>query len=356
MKKRIILLLVIVLGLFTITGCGNEKKQEEVIENNKTEEEIVENNKTEEELLWEDASKDIIYYKRITIYDSVEFEAIGASSGSIEGAKFSKDVDFLIRERNNNRFASKFLDLLDETNIQEIIDNGNDLEKYLLISYLCLRTNHHEGLGGSLNWVSNNMLLDENDELIKVYYRKQTYDKKGNFNVSDKTSLPYYIFEYSSPNETKNKYILSLGYYSNKFGSLYTDIDLYKYNSMKEVKKSSKIAYTKVDWVELKKDTIDKVITNNKEFLDFYIKYKNDIYYKRYDKEKNIYGESSGSYVKKDYSPSIGMTASEVEESTWGSPKKINKDTYSWGTTEQWVYDRGYIYFKNGKVTSISER
>lgn len=54
--------------------------------------------------------------------------------------------------------------------------------------------------------------------------------------------------------------------------------------------------------------------------------------------------------------PSIGMTAEEVKASTWGSPNKINKDTYSWGTTEQWVYDNyKYIYFKNGKVTSISE-
>ncbi len=55
--------------------------------------------------------------------------------------------------------------------------------------------------------------------------------------------------------------------------------------------------------------------------------------------------------------PAIGMTKDEVEDSTWGSPSKINKDTYSWGITEQWVYnDRGYIYFENGIVTSISER
>ena len=52
----------------------------------------------------------------------------------------------------------------------------------------------------------------------------------------------------------------------------------------------------------------------------------------------------------------ITKTKEEVERSTWGYPKKINKDTYSWGTKEQWVYDRGYIYFKNGVVTSISER
>ena len=55
--------------------------------------------------------------------------------------------------------------------------------------------------------------------------------------------------------------------------------------------------------------------------------------------------------------PKIGMSASEVRQSTWGYPDKINKDTYSWGTTEQWVYkNKGYIYFRNGVVTSISER
>ena len=54
--------------------------------------------------------------------------------------------------------------------------------------------------------------------------------------------------------------------------------------------------------------------------------------------------------------PQIGMTAEEVKKSSWGNPKKINKSTYEWGTTEQWVYsDNRYVYFKNGKVTSISE-
>lgn len=55
--------------------------------------------------------------------------------------------------------------------------------------------------------------------------------------------------------------------------------------------------------------------------------------------------------------PEIGMTASEVRKSTWGEPDKINKDTYSWGTNEQWVYNsKGDIYFENGVVTSMSER
>lgn len=54
--------------------------------------------------------------------------------------------------------------------------------------------------------------------------------------------------------------------------------------------------------------------------------------------------------------PEIGMTTSMVENSTWGKPKDINKSTYSWGTTEQWVYSGNrYIYFENGIVTAIQE-
>lgn len=55
--------------------------------------------------------------------------------------------------------------------------------------------------------------------------------------------------------------------------------------------------------------------------------------------------------------PQVGMTEEEVLSSAWGYPNKRNKDTYSWGTTEQWVYNNyGYVYFRNGIVTSISDR
>ena len=54
--------------------------------------------------------------------------------------------------------------------------------------------------------------------------------------------------------------------------------------------------------------------------------------------------------------PAIGMTADEVILSTWGNPKEINKSTYSWGTSEQWVYSGyRYIYLDDGIVTSIQE-
>lgn len=58
--------------------------------------------------------------------------------------------------------------------------------------------------------------------------------------------------------------------------------------------------------------------------------------------------------IKKE--PTIGMTAEQVEKSTWGKPKDINKTTYSWGVKEQWVYSNyRYIYLEDGKVIAIQE-
>lgn len=54
--------------------------------------------------------------------------------------------------------------------------------------------------------------------------------------------------------------------------------------------------------------------------------------------------------------PAIGMTEYEVRNSTWGSPKDINKTTTAYSTYEQWVYrNYRYIYFENGIVTSIQD-
>lgn len=67
----------------------------------------------------------------------------------------------------------------------------------------------------------------------------------------------------------------------------------------------------------------------------------------------------SGKYTSiynEEITPSIGMTAEEVENSTWGKPSKINKTTTRYGVHEQWVYSSGrYIYLDDGIVTAIQE-
>lgn len=51
----------------------------------------------------------------------------------------------------------------------------------------------------------------------------------------------------------------------------------------------------------------------------------------------------------------LGMTKEMCREA-WGAPDDINRTIGSWGTHEQWVYSGGnYLYFENGKLTSIQD-
>lgn len=69
--------------------------------------------------------------------------------------------------------------------------------------------------------------------------------------------------------------------------------------------------------------------------------------------KKKQEGKSSQKSIEKP-TPQIGMTASEVEASSWGKPVRKNITEYPWGKREQWVYSiYRYIYFENGRVTSI---
>jgi hypothetical protein len=48
----------------------------------------------------------------------------------------------------------------------------------------------------------------------------------------------------------------------------------------------------------------------------------------------------------------IGYTK-EMCELSWGEPKKINETITAGGKSEQWVYKDNYLYFNNGKLTSM---
>lgn len=98
-------------------------------------------------------------------------------------------------------------------------------------------------------------------------------------------------------------------------------------------------------------DYFPKYTHEIKDFSDDCI--KSDLYSIEYD--NSMYAEDET--VKDDLQePHIGMTAEQVEKSTWGKPKDINKTTYSWGVKEQWVYsDYRYIYLEDGIVTAIQE-
>lgn len=49
----------------------------------------------------------------------------------------------------------------------------------------------------------------------------------------------------------------------------------------------------------------------------------------------------------------VGMTKSEVLGSSWGKPRQINITTTADNSREQWVYDGGFLYFENNRLTTI---
>ena len=56
---------------------------------------------------------------------------------------------------------------------------------------------------------------------------------------------------------------------------------------------------------------------------------------------------------KKSQGVLIGMTEADVLDSMWGKPRKINRTTRASGESAQWVYDGGYLYFENGRLTAV---
>lgn len=77
--------------------------------------------------------------------------------------------------------------------------------------------------------------------------------------------------------------------------------------------------------------------------------------YDEWEAQKTAEKEEKEKLAKSD--PKVGMTKTEVEGCAWGKPDRKNIDEYAWGTSEQWVYkSKGYVYFKNGVVSSVSKR
>lgn len=57
--------------------------------------------------------------------------------------------------------------------------------------------------------------------------------------------------------------------------------------------------------------------------------------------------------LKRSQGVTIGMTAQDALDSSWGRPNKVNRTINARGTHEQWVYDGGYLYFQDGMLTAI---
>ena len=328
--KKISLCLVVCL-LF-ITGCSSQKSAS-------TEKEEM----SKEEKIWLDASTNAIYNQRITIKDSIMIHAKRKDSD------FADDIAVLETMKDTNTFANEFLRLLNDTNIIDVVSSGSDLEQYLLYSYLNIQTNHYEGLGIYYNWVSDKYKNLNDYKLVKVYSKQFQGDKlieEGSF------KQPWFAFCFKDKNN-QEVWVRTYGSIS-KSDNTYSTFTMYYYDSFDNLLLGESEISKAYEFNEVNSEIIDKIITNNNEFLQFYIKYKNEFYYPKFDAEKGIEGQWSNKENKKN-EPKIGMTKSEVLNSSWGTPKKKNITETTYGKHEQWVYANGYIYFDDGVVTAIQK-
>ena len=335
-------LIIISITIFLLMGCGKT---------NKNNDETIAVIPSEEEQLWIDSQKDEVYNQRIFLYD--EYSMFLPDNQY----SFNEDIDFLNSIRNENKFAEKFLKLLNNSTIKDILDSNNQIDKYVLFSYLSLSVNRCEGMCAHNKKISYKEYSDY--YVNKIYYRDKSFNSKLEPIYKSKSSWPCFIFELcKDDNKCGYLYTNPMDYIDDKdtffVSSMYTTLDYVKSETHKYwVECYVEEKEHEFNWVELDGDIIDKVINNNKSFLDFYIKYKRDYYYPRYDLENP---EPTVKYNdEKKVEPYIGMSKKDVLSSTWGKSSGVNKYKYAWGTEEQWVYDKGYIYIKDGKVYSISE-
>ena len=335
--KKVVLSFIIIFLLFITVGC-DKKSNDTVKKNTKDTSDLGKNdNLTEEEKIWISANDDEIYNERIFIRDSIMISSTKDEAGS---ASFSGDLDKLRSMTSDNLFAKKFIELYEKTNLDEILNSGTDTEKYLLYTYLNIMTNHNEGFGTTYNAIKS---LDEYPILDGYNIDSILY---SNFNNDAR-----FIFKYVSSNTDDTIYLSTLASVNGLESSFY----MYKYDYDTLIKKIDNWKNQGNIYTDLDKDTMNKVITNNSEFLNFYINYKNSVYYPRYDKENKLTpGGDIARYTNEKVSPRIGMTSDDVLNSSWGNPDKKNVTNTKYGKHEQWVYTHNrYVYIDNGIVTAI---
>lgn len=117
---------------------------------------------------------------------------------------------------------------------------------------------------------------------------------------------------------------------------------------------SIKNAFDKRNYIELK-DSVELFhskypnSSRNTEFRELLIK-MSELAFSEAMKKENEKAKIKGIKRKSQYI-TLGMTKSQVR-SIKGDPIDINKHVGSWGIHEQWVYNRSYLYFENGILTS----
>ena len=283
--------------------------------------------------------------------------------------KYSQVDEYLTQEIRNDYFDTEYKYIVEQAKNKKF-DNRTTYMLFAFIfeneKYNTDKDTQYAFLKSKYEEFKSNDTNCRIDELcyIKEYFSKLNYENSSEYIDEINRALKWQgsWIGFSDGNE-EEPMRLSISYFGNKVYQDYVFNSSYTYSGTYDFK------LVEDDILELTKNSGEPTFSNAKLRLDdekivytyHYITRDVDITFVR-ETDVNNYAIASNKVLSKNpikttKVPQIGMTSSEVKSTNWGNPDKINKDTYSWGTTEQWIYNnKGYIYFRNGVVTSISER
>ena len=252
------------------------------------------------------------------------------------------------QESDSHLFAAKYLEELDKTNYYEL-DETEKMLFELYVKFLFLNESSY-GLALSDTAQKKDIRALYNFEADKINSVEGAYmNTSGNV-----TSLCW------SNLKEKNGIAFNFNFDNEYYIFTYVNDRFTFYNT-----RESEIFNTNEQEVDIK-ETLQKIVNDNIEFFEFLIEYRDCVYKDiRAEESDIVLSINPNAFVvralepedKGEGEPEIGMTAEEVTNSTWGNPDRKNIDEYEFGIHQQWVYEnRGYIYFEDGKVTSISYR
>ena len=191
----------------------------------------------------------------------------------------------------------------------------------------------------------------ENGQRYRFKKNERYYVEKIDFSqVNEIDDVYYYYLSVILKDDFNNKIQMPVNY-------LKKDKDGY-YGGLFELEDSI-WARKKIQKLEIaKKDSIDNIYYNQikKKYGNSYATYYKELY----DFQKETFRKAAvkwGPSVAKDICEGRVRLGWNKEKClmSWGEPKDINRSIGSWGVHEQWCYSNSYLYFENGKLTSIQD-
>lgn len=351
-RKSVVFLVLTCLALIIILLVKiteNQPKVENVNDDNTKVQEI-----SDEEKLQKDSQDE----KILNVFRSLRWEE-GYSFGT-----FTELKQEMVELSTKNLFAKKFVEMSESVPYNDY----DEVRRMAFDTYLKLLFRHYAAMtGNTLGKFVEAWSGDYKKFNTSVLFLKLEQDQ---MEVLDK--IDYFDVRYDRNNGEIYQKSVEGALFKNKNSRIiyFTDSDstatLYDFSADVSIYKPVKIFKA----VNVKRK-LNKMLVHNKEFIEFLISYRDDVYVPTLEEEAKAREEEQEELKRQQEieeqqrqiekerfkMPRIGMTAEEVRKTKWGNPNRINRDTYAWGIREQWVYnDRGYVYFEDGIVTSISER